>query len=156
MEQAAGRGRANLSRLGSEREHVCRQIDRLVDALADREPAARLTDELKDLKRRRRSVAARSRSCIPPSKPRTRVPCRSLSAASSRRSYRALTTVASGLRSAANWPRSCGFRNANARTPAETPEPLDEQIKLVAGARYDLNRTIVLYRPRPEPRVSLV
>ena len=34
---------ANLNRLRSERDRVCRQIDRLVDALADGEPAARLT-----------------------------------------------------------------------------------------------------------------
>ena len=32
---------ANLSRIRNQRERVCRQIDRLVDALADGEPAAR-------------------------------------------------------------------------------------------------------------------
>jgi site-specific DNA recombinase len=44
---------ANLSRLRSERERICRQIDRLVDAIADGEPAARLTGKLKELERRR-------------------------------------------------------------------------------------------------------
>ena len=38
---------ANLSRLRTERDRVCRQIDRLVDALADGEPAARLTERLR-------------------------------------------------------------------------------------------------------------
>jgi site-specific DNA recombinase len=44
---------ATLSRIRSERERVCRQIDRLVDALADGEPAHRLTEKLKELERRR-------------------------------------------------------------------------------------------------------
>jgi hypothetical protein len=44
---------SSLDRLRSERERVCRQIDRLVDALADGEPAARLTGKLKELERRR-------------------------------------------------------------------------------------------------------
>jgi site-specific DNA recombinase len=44
---------ANLSRLRSEKERVCRQIDRLVDALADGEPAARLKEKLQELERRR-------------------------------------------------------------------------------------------------------
>jgi site-specific DNA recombinase len=43
----------NLSRLCSEKERVCRQIDRLIDALADGEPAARLKERLKELERRR-------------------------------------------------------------------------------------------------------
>ena len=44
---------ALLSRARSERERVCRQIDRLVDALADGEPAERLKGKLKELERRR-------------------------------------------------------------------------------------------------------
>jgi site-specific DNA recombinase len=44
---------ANLSRLRSERDRVFRQIDRIVDAIADGEPAARLTERLRDLERRR-------------------------------------------------------------------------------------------------------
>jgi len=44
---------ANQTRLRNERERVCRQIDRLVDALADGEPAARLTEKLKELEPRR-------------------------------------------------------------------------------------------------------
>jgi DNA invertase Pin-like site-specific DNA recombinase len=44
---------SSLDRVRSERERVCRQIDRLVDALADGEPAARLKDKLKELERRR-------------------------------------------------------------------------------------------------------
>jgi hypothetical protein len=43
----------NLTRLRSEKERVCRQIDRLVDALADGEPAARLKVRLEELERRR-------------------------------------------------------------------------------------------------------
>jgi site-specific DNA recombinase len=43
----------NLNRLRSENERVGRQIDRLVDALADGEPAARVTGKLKELERRR-------------------------------------------------------------------------------------------------------
>jgi DNA invertase Pin-like site-specific DNA recombinase len=44
---------SSLVRVRSERERVCRQIDRLVDAIADGEPAARLTGRLKELERRR-------------------------------------------------------------------------------------------------------
>ena len=44
---------AHLSRACSERERVCRQIDRLVDALADGGPAERLKGKLKELERRR-------------------------------------------------------------------------------------------------------
>ena len=54
MEQAAGGSRGESQpHVRSERERVCRQIDRLVDALADGEPAARLTDKLRELERRR-------------------------------------------------------------------------------------------------------
>jgi hypothetical protein len=42
-----------LDRGRGEHQRVCRQIDRLVDALADGEPAARLTGKLKELERRR-------------------------------------------------------------------------------------------------------
>ena len=44
---------ANITRLRSEKERVCRQIDRLVDALVDGEPAARLKENLKELEQRR-------------------------------------------------------------------------------------------------------
>jgi site-specific DNA recombinase len=44
---------ANLTRLRSDKERVCRQIDRLVDALADGEPPTRLKERLKELERRR-------------------------------------------------------------------------------------------------------
>jgi hypothetical protein len=41
----------------------------------------------------------------------------------------------------------------------KSPRPFGpgaRQLTLVAGARYDLNRTIVIYRPRCNPRASLV
>jgi DNA invertase Pin-like site-specific DNA recombinase len=44
---------SSLDRIRSEHQRACRQIDRLVDALADGEPAARLTGKLKELERRR-------------------------------------------------------------------------------------------------------
>ena len=44
---------ANIAHVRSEKERVCRQIDRIVDALADGEPAARLKDKLRELERRR-------------------------------------------------------------------------------------------------------
>ena len=44
---------AHLSHVRSERGRVCRQIDRLVDALADGEPAERLKGKLKELERQR-------------------------------------------------------------------------------------------------------
>lgn len=50
LQEEAG---THLSRARSERERVCRQIDRLVDALADGEPAERLKGKLKELERRR-------------------------------------------------------------------------------------------------------
>ena len=44
---------ATISRARNEKDRVCRQIDRLVDALAEGEPAARLTEKLKELEQRR-------------------------------------------------------------------------------------------------------
>jgi site-specific DNA recombinase len=44
---------AHLSGARSESERICHQIDRLVDALADGEPAERLIGKLKELERRR-------------------------------------------------------------------------------------------------------
>ena len=44
---------ANLDRLRSEKDRVCRQIDRLVEALAEGEPAARLMGRLRELEQRR-------------------------------------------------------------------------------------------------------
>jgi DNA invertase Pin-like site-specific DNA recombinase len=66
---------SSLDRLGSEHQRVCRQIDRLVDALADGEPAARLKDKIRELERRRlelerelETAKARRRDCIPMSR----------------------------------------------------------------------------------------
>ena len=44
---------SSLDRVRSEHQRVCQQIDRLVDALADGEPAARLKDKLREFERRR-------------------------------------------------------------------------------------------------------
>jgi hypothetical protein len=44
---------SSVDRVRSEHQRVCRQIERLVDALVDGEPAARLKDKVRELERRR-------------------------------------------------------------------------------------------------------
>ena len=124
---------ANLSRLRSERERVCRQIDRLVEALADGEPAARLKDKLRELERRRLelereletvkgpaprlhpNVAEAYRRKVEELHAALRVQPASSFEDSSRRSFSCPRTGGSRSRCAANWRGSFGFRGAQTK-----------------------------------------
>jgi hypothetical protein len=169
----------SLDRARSEHQCVCRQIDRLVDALADSEPATRLKDKLRELERRRLELERELETVQAPA-PRLhpniaevyRRKVAELHTALGQEDAGPARELVRGLVEAivllpedgrlrvemrgelAAILRLSGF--ANEKAPAGRPELLAEQIKVVAGARYDLNRTIVLYRFRPEPRASLV
>jgi DNA invertase Pin-like site-specific DNA recombinase len=54
---------SSLDRVRSEHQRVCRQIDRLVDALADGEPASRLKDKLRELEGRRLELERELEDC---------------------------------------------------------------------------------------------
>jgi hypothetical protein len=146
---------SSLDRLRSERERVCRQIDRLVDALADGEPAARLKVKLKELEGRRLelereletvkgpaprlhpNVAEAYRRKVEELHAALRVQPASSFEDSSRRSFSCPRTGGSESRCEGNWQRSCAFSGyASSKAPAGSPELLAEQIRVVAGARY--------------------
>ena len=136
-------GGDHLSRLRSERERVCRQIDRLVDALADGEPAARLTDKLKELERRRLELESELKTTAAPA-PRLHPniaevyrrkveelhsALRAEDAGPARELIRGLVEAivldageraSQGRGARANWRRSCGLSGlANEKAPAE-------------------------------------
>lgn len=148
---------ANLIRIRSERERVCRQIDRLVDALADGEPAARLKEKLKELERRRLELEHELETTDAPA-PRLHpniaeayrhkveelhATLRSDDAGTARELIRGL------VEAIVLWPEDGRLRVevrgelaailrlsgcANEKAPAGRPELLVEQIKMVAGA----------------------
>jgi site-specific DNA recombinase len=152
---------ANLSRIRNERERVCRQIDRLVDALADGEPAARLTEKLKELERRRLELERKLETTTAPA-PRLhpsiaeayRRKVHELHAALKaddaspareeliRSLVEAIVLVPEDGRlrvevrgELATVLRLSGY--ANEKAPAVEPELLVEQIKMVAGAGFE-------------------
>jgi site-specific DNA recombinase len=155
----AGAG-AHLSRLRSQRERVCRQIDRLVDALADGEPAARLTDKLKELERGRLELESELMTTAAPA-PRLHPnvaevyrrkvaelhsALREEDAGPAREVVRGLVeaivlTPENGrLRVEVRGELAAILRLsgcANAKAPAGGPELLVEQIKMVAGAGFE-------------------
>jgi site-specific DNA recombinase len=151
---------AQLSRVRNERERVCRQIDRLVDALADGEPAARLTEKLKELELRRLALEHESETTGAPA-PRLHpniaeayrrkveelhATLRSDDAGTARELIRGL------VEAIVLWPEDGRLRVevrgelaailrlsgcANEKAPAGRPELLVEQIKMVAGAGFE-------------------
>jgi site-specific DNA recombinase len=151
---------AQLSRVRNERERVCRQIDRLVDALADGEPAARLTEKLKELESRRLALEQESETTGAPA-PRLHpniaeayrrkveelhAALRSDDAGTARELIRGL------VEAIVLWPEDGRLRVevrgelaailrlsgcANEKAPAGRPELLVEQIKMVAGAGFE-------------------
>jgi hypothetical protein len=149
---------ANLNRLRSEMDRVCRQIDRLVDALADGEPAARLTGKLKELERRRLELERELTTAKAPA-PRLHPniaevyrrkveelheALKSEDAAPARELVRGL--IEAIVLTPENGRLGVEVRGelaailrlsgcANEKAPAERPELLAEQIKMVAGAR---------------------
>ena len=161
----AGAG-AHLSRLRSERDRICRQIDRLVDALADGEPAARLADKLKELERRRLEFERELMTTAAPA-PRLhpnvaevyRRKVEELHSALRDEDAGPAREVVRGLVEAivltpengrlrvevrgqlASILRLSGL--ANKKTPADGPGLLAEQIKMVAGARNQLNLLLI-------------
>jgi hypothetical protein len=170
---------ANISRVRIERERVCRQIDRLVDALADGEPAARLTGKLQELESRRFELESELATTALPA-PRLHPNIAEVYRRKVEELHHALRQEDSGparelvrglveaivllpedgrLRVEVRGELAAILRLsgcANEKAPAGRPELLAEQIKVVAGARCDLNRTIVLYRARPGLRASPV
>jgi site-specific DNA recombinase len=151
---------ANLSRLRAERERVCRQIDRLVDALADGEPAVRLVEKLKELEQRRLELEFDLETTAAPA-PRLHpniaeayrrkveelhAALKTDDAAPVRELIRGLIDAivlvpeARRLRVEVRGELAAILRLsgcANEEAPAGGPELLVEQIKLVAGAGFE-------------------
>ena len=149
---------AAQTHLRSERERVGRQIDRLVDAIADGEPAARLTQRLGELERRRLELEGELETTTAPA-PRLHpniaeayrrkveelhaaligddaAPARELI----RGLIEAIVLIPEGgrLRVEVRGELAAILRLsgcANEKAPAGRPGLLVEQIKLVAGAR---------------------
>ena len=166
---------ATISRARNEKDRVCRQIDRLVDALAEGEPAARLTEKLKELEHRRldlerelettaapaprcipisrKPIGGRSRSCMARSRPTTPVRRANSFAAWSRRSCCLPENGRLGSRCAANWQRFYGFRGSQTqKAPAGGPGLLVEQVSWLRG--QDLNLRPSGYEPDELPGCS--
>ena len=128
--------RANLSRIRKERERVCRQIDRLVDALADGEPAARLTERLEELHAALKDDdAGQARELI-----RGLVEAIVLVPEDGRLRIEVRGELAAILRLSGH---------ANEKAPAGSPELLAEQIKMVAGAGFEPAAVMGLMQPLP-------
>jgi site-specific DNA recombinase len=149
---------ATLSRARNEKERVCRQIDRLVDALAEGEPAARLTERLKELERRRLELERELETTAAPA-PRLHpniaeayrrkveelhAALRADDAGRARELIRGLVETIvlipeeGRLRVEVRGELAAILRLsgcANEKAPAGGPELLVEQIKVVAGAR---------------------
>jgi DNA invertase Pin-like site-specific DNA recombinase len=142
----------------SEHQRVCRQIDRLVDALADGEPAARLTGKLKELEQRRLELERELTTAKAPA-PRLHPNIAEVYRRKVEELHEALKAEDAGparelvrglIEAIVLTPeqgrlgvevrgelaailRLSGL--ANAKAPAGGPELLAEQIKVVAGAR---------------------
>ena len=151
---------ANLIRLRSERERVCRQIDRLVDALADGEPAARLMEKLKELERCRLELEHELETTDAPA-PRLHPNIAEAYRRKVEELHAALKTDDAGpvrelirglvdaivlvpddgrLRVEVRGELAAILRLsgcANEKAPAGRPELLVEQIKMVAGAGFE-------------------
>ena len=151
---------STLDRVRSEHQRVCRQIDRLVDALADGEPAARLAGKLKELERRRLELERELETAKAPA-PRLHPNIAEVYRRKVEELHEALKADDSGparelvrglVEAIVLTPengrlkvemrgelaailRLSGF--ANAKTPAGGPELLAEQIKMVAGAGFE-------------------
>jgi site-specific DNA recombinase len=151
---------ANIAHLRSERERVCRQIDRLVDALADGEPAARLTDKLRELERRRLDLENEFKTAAAPA-PRLHPNIAEVYRRKVEELHNALRAEDAGpvrelirglveaivlapedgrLRVEVRGELAAILRLSgppNEKAPAGGPELLAEQIKLVAGAGFE-------------------
>ena len=151
---------ANLSRIRNERDRVCRQIDRLVDALADGEPAARLTEKLRELERRRLELERELETTGTPA-PRLHPNIAEAYRRKVAELHAALKTDDGGparelirglVEAIALVPEDGRLRVevrgelaailrlsgcANEKAPAQGPELLVEQIKMVAGAGFE-------------------
>ncbi len=152
---------AALGRARGERERVCRQIDRLVDALADGEPAAqRLTEKLKELEGRRLELERELETSAAPA-PRLHPniaeayrrkveelhgPLRADDAGPARELVRGpfeaivLMPEDGRLRVEVRGELAVILRLSgltNEKAPARKPELLAQQVKLVAGAGFE-------------------
>jgi site-specific DNA recombinase len=151
---------ANLSRLRSEKERVCRQIDRLVDALADGESAAPLTGRLRELEKRRLELERELKTAAAPA-PRLHPNIAEVYRGKVAELHGALMAEDAGparelirglveaivlipengrLRVEVRGELAAILRLsgcANEKAPAFGPELLAEQIKMVAGAGFE-------------------
>jgi len=149
---------ANIAHVRSEKERVCRQIDRLVDALADGEPAARLKDKLRELERRRLELESELKTTAAPA-PRLHPNIAEVYRRKVEELHNALRAEDAGparelirglveaivlapengrLRVEVRGELAAILRLSgppNEKAPAGGPELLAEQIKMVAGAR---------------------
>jgi DNA invertase Pin-like site-specific DNA recombinase len=149
---------STLDRLRSEHQRVCRQIDRLVDALADGEPAARLTGKLRELEQRRLELELQLETAKAPA-PRLHPNIAEVYRRKVEELHEALKAEDAGparelvrglVEAIVLMPEDARLRVevrgelaailrlsglANAKAPAGGPELLAEQIKMVAGAR---------------------
>jgi DNA invertase Pin-like site-specific DNA recombinase len=156
---------SSLDRVRSEHQRVCRQIDRLVDALADGEPAARLTGKLKELEQRRLDLERELETAKAPA-PRLHPniaevyrrkveelhdALRAEDAGPARELVRGL--IEAIVLTPENGRLGVEVRGelaailrlsglANEKAPAGGPELLAEQIKVVAGARNPRELTL--------------
>ena len=149
---------STLDRVRSEHQRVCRQIDRLVDALADGEPAARLTGKLRELEQRRLELELQLETAKAPA-PRLHPNIAEVYRRKVEELHEALKAEDAGparelvrglVEAIVLMPEDARLRVevrgelaailrlsglANAKAPAGGPELLAEQIKMVAGAR---------------------
>ena len=151
---------ANIAHVRSERERVCRQIDRLVDALADGEPAARLKEKLRELERRRLDLEDKLKTAAAPA-PRLHPNIAEVYRRKVEELHNALRAEDAGparelirglVEAIVLLPEDGKLhvevrgelaailrlsRPPNAKAPAGAPELLAEQIKMVAGAGFE-------------------
>jgi hypothetical protein len=156
---------STLGRVRSEHQRVCRQIDRLVDALADGEPAARLTGKLKELDRRRLELERELETVKAPA-PRLHPNIAEVYRRKVEELHEALKAEDAGparelvrglIEAIVLTPENERLRIevrgelaailrlsglADAKAPAGGPELLAEQIKMVAGARNHRELTL--------------
>lgn len=143
---------AERARLSAERDRIERQIDRLVDAIADGSPAERLTEKLRGLEQRRLLLVRDLEATTAPA-PRLHPNIAEV--------YRrkvvglveaiVLTPEHGRLRVEVRGELAAILALAEgtkANAPAEAPGRLVQQIKLVAGAGCHLNRTIISFPRR--------
>src|SRR6516162_7426178 len=150
---------STLDRVRSEHQRVCRQIDRLVDALADGVSAARLRGRLSELERRRLELERELETAKAPA-PRLHPNIAEVNRRKVEELHEALKAEDAGparelvrglveaiVLTPENGRLKVEVRGelaailrlsglANEKASAGGPELLAEQIKLVAGARY--------------------